>query len=142
MLLVFWIIFSLPVISRIESIGGGRAVGGGGRRGLVGGWVGSQRQANVAILTQAAVLCLQYGTRTGTIHRVNQNWCEEQLGTPCSPINAPQDREMHPRGLTASVKAVCESKPGHLSSSTWCFWVVPECSFHVQTKSGIQLMCK
>ena len=28
MLLVFWIVFSVPVISRIESIGGGRAGGG------------------------------------------------------------------------------------------------------------------
>ena len=83
MMLVFWIIFSLPEISRIETIGGG--------------WAG----AKATILTQAAVLCLQYGTRTGTIHRVGQDWREEQLGTPCSPINAPQDREMHPRGLTA-----------------------------------------
>ena len=33
MLLVFWLSFSLPVISRIESIGGGQGVGG--RRG---GW--------------------------------------------------------------------------------------------------------
>ena len=37
------------------------------------------------------------------------------------------------------VEAVCESRPGHLSSSTW---VVHECNFHVQTKSGIQLMCR
>ena len=28
MLLVFWIIFSVPVISQIESIGGGQAGGG------------------------------------------------------------------------------------------------------------------
>ena len=33
MLLVFWMVFSVPVISRIESIGGGRAGGGWG-----GGW--------------------------------------------------------------------------------------------------------
>ena len=49
----------MPVISRIESIGGGRA--GGGR-------VGSQRQAKATIWTQAAVLCPQYETRTGAIH--------------------------------------------------------------------------
>ena len=36
MLLVFWIVFSVPVISRIESIGGGRA--GGGWGGGRGGW--------------------------------------------------------------------------------------------------------
>ena len=33
MLLVFWIVFSVPVISQIESIGGGRAGGGGGEGG-------------------------------------------------------------------------------------------------------------
>ena len=31
MLLVFWIIFSVPVISRIESIGGGQEAGMGGK---------------------------------------------------------------------------------------------------------------
>ena len=36
MLLVFWIVFSVPVISRIDSIGGGRAGGGWGGGG--GGW--------------------------------------------------------------------------------------------------------
>ena len=36
MLLVFWISFSLPVISRIESIGGGRVGGGGGWEAEVG----------------------------------------------------------------------------------------------------------
>ena len=30
---------------------------------------------------------------------------EEQFGTPFSPINVPQDHEMHPRGLTALVKS-------------------------------------
>ena len=45
MLLVFEMVFSVPVISRIESIGGG--------------WVGSQRQAKATIQTQRAVLSLQ-----------------------------------------------------------------------------------
>ena len=36
MLLVFWMFFSVPVISRIEFIGGGRAGGGWGGGG--GGW--------------------------------------------------------------------------------------------------------
>ena len=59
----FGSVFSLPVISRIESIGGGRV--GGGRWGKV----RSQRRAKATIWTQTAVLYPQYGTRTGTIHR-------------------------------------------------------------------------
>ena len=39
-------------------------------------------------------------------------------GTQFSPINAPQDRKMHSRALTASAKAICESRLGHLWSST------------------------
>ena len=78
MLLVFWIIFSVPVISWIESIGGGRPGGVGGRRGQV----GSQRRAKSTIWTQAAVLCPQHGTKTGTIHSVGQDCHQEQLGTP------------------------------------------------------------
>ena len=74
-------------------------MGGGGGR------VGSRRRAKATIWTRAAVLCPQYGTRTGTIHRVGQDCRQDQLGTPCSPINVPQGREMHPRGLTASVKS-------------------------------------
>ena len=84
----------MPVISRIESIGGGRAGGG----------VGSQRRAKATIWTQAAVLCPQYGAWTGRIHKGSQDCREEQPGTLCSPINALQGHEMHPGGLTASVK--------------------------------------
>ena len=76
-------------------------MGDGGRWGRV----GSRRRAKPTIWTQAAVLCLQFGTRTSTIHRVGQDCRQEQLGTPCSPINAPQGREMHLRGLKASVKS-------------------------------------
>ena len=97
----------MPVISRIESIGGGRAGGWGGR-------VGSRRRVKATIWTQAAVLCPQHGTQTGRIHKVGQDCREEQPGTPCSPINALQGHEMHPGGLTASVNAVCKSRPGHL----------------------------
>ena len=88
----------MPVISRIESIGGGRV---GGRRGKV----GSRRRAKATIWTQAVVLCPQYGTQTGRIHKGGQDCREEQPGTPCSPINALQGHEMHPGGLTASVKS-------------------------------------
>ena len=70
MLLVFWIIFSQPVISRIESIGGGRAGGGVGGGG--GGWEAEGRLKQPFGL-KAAVLSLQYGARTGAIHRVGQD---------------------------------------------------------------------
>ena len=102
MLLVFQTVFSVPVISRIESIGGGRAGGGvEGRRGRV----GSRRRVKATTQTQRAVLCLQFVAQTDTIHKGGQDWREEQPGTPYSPINAPQDHEMHPRGFTASIKS-------------------------------------
>ena len=37
-------------------------------------------------------------------------------------------------------KAIYESRLGHLWSSTLCFWVVHECNFHIQAKSGFQWM--
>ena len=88
----------MPVISQFESIGGGQAGGGWGR-------VGSRRRAKATIWTQAAVLCPQYGTQTGRIHKGGQDCREEQPGTPCCPINALQGHGMHPGGLTASVKS-------------------------------------
>ena len=92
----------MPVISRIDSIGGGRAGGGwGGRRGRV----GSPRRVKATTQTQRAVVCLQFVAQTDTIHKGGQDWREEQPGTPCSPINALQVNEMHPGGLTASVKS-------------------------------------
>ena len=39
------------------------------------------------------------------IHKGGQDCYQEQFDTPCSPINAPKDHEMRPRGLTASVKS-------------------------------------
>ena len=48
---------------------------------------------------------------------------------------------MHPRGFTASKKAVCKSRPGNLLSSAWCFWIVHECAYHVQAKDGFQFLC-
>ena len=68
MLLVFWMVFSVPVISWIEFIGGGRAGGRG-----MGGRVGSQRPVKATIWIQAAVLCPQYGTQTGRIHKGGQD---------------------------------------------------------------------
>ena len=101
MLLVFQTVFSVPVISRIESIGVGGREGVGGRRGRV----GSRRRVKATTQTQRAVLCLQFVAQTDTIHKGGQDWREEQHGTPYSPINAPQDHEMHPRGFIASIKS-------------------------------------
>ena len=92
----------MPVISWIKSIGDGR-VGG-----VWGGWwwrVESRRRVKAPIQTQRAMLCLQYVIETGRIHKGGQDCREEQPGTPCSPINALQGHEMHPGGLTASVKS-------------------------------------
>ena len=83
----------MPVISRIESIGGGR------------GRVGSRRRAKATIWTQATVLCPQYGTQTGRIHKGGQDCREGQPSILCSPINALQGHELHPGGLTALVKS-------------------------------------
>ena len=97
MLLVFWINF-FSACNITDRVYRGWA---GGRRGRV----GSRRRVKATIWTQAAVLCPQYGTQTGRIHKGGQDCREEQPGTPCSPINALQGHEMHPGGLTASVKS-------------------------------------
>ena len=67
--------------------------------------MGSRRRVKATTQTQRAVLCLQPVAQTDTIHKGGQDWREEQPGTPYSPINAPQDHEMHPRGFTASIKS-------------------------------------
>ena len=79
---------------------GGRE-GGEGRRGRV----GSRRRAKATIQTQRAVLYLQSVEQTVTMHKGGQDWRAEQSGTPCSPIDALQGHEMHPRGFTASIKS-------------------------------------
>ena len=70
---------------------------------------GKRRHAKATIWTQAAVLFLQYGTRTGTIHRVGPRLL---LGAAWYPMQAPQGREMNPCGLTALVKS-------RLGKQTW-----------------------
>ena len=88
-------VFSVPVISQTESIGGGRW-----------GWMGSRRRVKALIRTQRTVLYLQYGTQTG-----GQDCHHEQLCTPaCNPINALQSHEMHPRGLAASLKSCLQKQ--------------------------------
>ena len=67
--------------------------------------MGSRRRVKATSQTQRAVLCLQLVAQTDTIHKGGQDLREEQPGTPYSPINSPQDHEMHPRGFTASIKS-------------------------------------
>ena len=54
---------------------------------------------------------------------------------------------MRPRTMTCAFvvlqhrqKAVRKSRPGHPLPSTWCFWVMHECTFHLWTETGFQLM--
>ena len=67
--------------------------------------MGSRRRAKATIQTQRAVLYLQSVAQTVTMHKGGQYWREEPPGTLCSPIDAPQCHEMHPRGFTASIKS-------------------------------------
>ena len=82
--------------------GGGWVKRGVGRRR---GQMGSRRWAKATFSTQTTVLCLQYLTCTDSILRVGQDCHQEQFGTPCSPMNSPQDRRMHPCGSAASAKS-------------------------------------
>ena len=77
----------------------------GGWEGVGGGRLGSRRWVKVTIQTQRAVLYLQSVAQTVTMHKGGQDWREEQPGVPCSPIDAPQGHEMHPRGFTALIKS-------------------------------------
>ena len=72
-----------------------------------GGWgeAGAGGKLKATIQTQRAMLCLQSVAQTVTMHKGGQDWREEQPGTPCSPIDAPQCHEMHPHGFTASIKS-------------------------------------
>ena len=100
---------------------GGGWLGGGvaGREGRV----GSRRRVKATTEAQRAALCLQFVAQTDKIHKVGQDWCEEQPGTPYSPINAPQDHEIKCTLVVSQhrQKAACKSRPDNLSSSTWCF---------------------
>ena len=99
MLLVFGWFFSAPVISWIESIGGGQVgVGGGGGWGAIGGLSTHSDSKSSAVPSQ-------YGTQTNTIHKGGQDCHQEQFCTPCNPIKVLKGHEMHPSGLIASVKS-------------------------------------
>ena len=101
MLLVFQTVFSVPVISWIKEVGGWV----GGRGG--GGWEAEGRlKQPFRLEEQCCAFKIQYKKEAKTR--------EEQFGTPCSPINATQDHEMHPRGFTALIKS-------RLEKQTWQF---------------------
>ena len=93
----FGLVFSLPVISWIEPTGGGQAGGGGG-------WEAEGGLKQPFGLKQQCC-ALSMGPEPVQSTGGGQDCRQEQLSTPCSPINAPQGREMHPRGFTASVKS-------------------------------------
>ena len=59
--------------------------------------MGSRRRGKERIQTQRAVPHVPSVSDMNchTIHKGGPDWTE-QFGTPCSPINVPQDREMHP----------------------------------------------
>ena len=63
--------------------------------------MGSRRRAKATIQTQRAVLYLQSVAQTVTMHKRGQDCREEQPGTPCSPIDAPQGHEIDPCDFTA-----------------------------------------
>ena len=41
--------------------------------------------------------------------------------------------------MTALEKAICKSRPGHLFSSAWWFWIVYECDFRLQKKMDFSI---
>ena len=124
--------FSVPVISRIDSIGGGRVGGGWGGWW---GWVGSRRQ-------EQGQWCA-----FSKCHELIQSTREAQTAVRSSLV--PHAVLLtHPRTMKCTLvvsqhrqKAVCKSRPGNLLSSAWCFWIVHERAYHVQAKDGFQLLC-
>ena len=124
--------FSNPVISRIDSIGGG--VGGGGGWGAEGGVkhpLGLKGQ------------CCAFSKW----HERIQSTREAQTAVRSSLV--PHAVLLtHPRTMKCTLvvsqhqqKTVCKSRPGNLLSGTWCFWIVHECAYHVQAKDGFQFLC-
>ena len=70
--------------------------------------MGSWRWAIPSIGTQAVVLCPQQVTKTDTVHRIGQDGCWEQFGTPCILIKACSGSTgpvVHPRGLIGLAKS-------------------------------------
>ena len=128
--------FSVPVISRIDSIGGGWVGGGWGG----GGWgaVGGVKHP-FGLKGQCCAF--------SKCHELIQSTREAQTAVRSSLV--PHAVLLtHPRTMKCTLvvsqhrqKAACKSRPGNLLSSAWCFWIVHECAYHVQAKDGFQLLC-
>ena len=124
--------FSNPVISRIDSIGGG--VGGGGGWGAEGGV-----KHPFGLKGQCCAFSKWHERIQST--REAQTVVRSSL-VPHAVLLT------HPRTMKCTLvvsqhrqKAVCKSRPGNLLSGTWCFWIVHECGYHVQAKDGFQFLC-
>ena len=127
--------FSVPVISRIDSIGGGRVGGGWG------GWWGAKGGVKHTFGLKGQ--CCAFSK----CHELVQSTREAQTAVRSSLV--PHAVLLtHPRTMKCTLvvsqhgqKVVCKSRPGNLLSSAWCFWIVHECAYHVQAKDGFQFLC-
>ena len=127
--------FSVPVISRIDSIGVGGWEGRWGR-------VGSRRRGVKHPFGLKGQSCA-----FSKCHELIQTTREAQTAVRSSLV--PHAVLLtHPRTMNCTLvvsqhrqKAVCKSIPGSLLSSAWCFWIVHECAYHVQAKDGFWFLC-
>ena len=74
-------------------------MGGGGGWGAKGGV-----KHQFGLKEQCFAFSMQHKLLQST--KGGQDYREEQFGASCSPINMPQDHEMHPCGFTALVKSL------------------------------------
>ena len=78
-------------------------------RGLGGGWgkagAGAGGKPKAGLSNHSDSKRSAVPSVCGTNHKGGQDWHKEQPGTPCSPINASQDHEMHSCVFTASIKS-------------------------------------
>ena len=90
--------------------------------------MGSRRWVKTTTKTQIAVagVCPVSGTNSHNPQdRPRQSlatvWYHISLLMPFSGSTGPV---VHPRGLTGSRKALCESRLGYLYPCAWCAWIV------------------
>ena len=104
MLLVFCInFFTASVISRIESIGGGRAGGEWVGGGWGGGWGGWEAEGWLKQRFRLKQQCCAFSMGPELVQ--STGWAKTAVRSSLVPhAVSPQGQEMHTRGLTASVK--------------------------------------